>query len=170
MAQSATGLQVDPHGVIERLEQVAMLAPDTFAVEAPDHQHALIPCLAFAAGSLLLLLCVGLFLRRERFGEAPRHAPSLSCHHAVAWSRRHPIWPGSASCGRDRPAAPPSPCMRAAPLPCSRVPRKDAAMRLSLRGAAACLALVALTSCGTAETPVAETTTASPHPPAPRLP
>ncbi len=38
-------------------------------------------------------------------------------------------------------------------------------MRLSLRGAAACLALVALTSCGTAETPVAETTTtASPTP------
>jgi hypothetical protein len=46
---------------------------------APDHQHVLIPCLAFAAGSLLLLLCVGLSLRRERFGEAPRHAtvPSL---------------------------------------------------------------------------------------------
>jgi hypothetical protein len=37
-------------------------------------------------------------------------------------------------------------------------------MRLSLRGAAACLALVALTSCGTAETPVAETTTTSPTP------
>ena len=72
-AQVATVLQVDPHGVIERLEQVAMLAPDTFAVDAPDHPHALVPCLAMA-GSLLLLLCVGLFLRRERFGEAPRHA------------------------------------------------------------------------------------------------
>jgi hypothetical protein len=74
VAQTATVLQVDPHGVIERLEQVAMLAPDTFAVDAPDHQHALMPCLAFAAGSLLLLLGVSLFLRRERFGEAPRHA------------------------------------------------------------------------------------------------
>ncbi|TCO32732.1 hypothetical protein EV652_104338 [Kribbella steppae] len=72
VAQTATVLQVDPHGVIERLEQVAMLAPDTFAVDAPDH-HVLVPCLAMA-GSLLLLLCVGLFLRRERFGEAPRHA------------------------------------------------------------------------------------------------
>ena len=50
VAQSARSvLQVDPHGVIERLEQVAMLAPDTFAVEAPDHLHALIPCVAFAA-------------------------------------------------------------------------------------------------------------------------
>jgi hypothetical protein len=37
-------------------------------------------------------------------------------------------------------------------------------MRLSLRGAAACLTLVALTSCGTAETPVAETTTTSTSP------
>ncbi|TCO32731.1 hypothetical protein EV652_104337 [Kribbella steppae] len=38
-------------------------------------------------------------------------------------------------------------------------------MRLSLHGAvAACLATVALTSCGTAETPVAETTTTSPTP------
>jgi len=38
-------------------------------------------------------------------------------------------------------------------------------MRLSLRGAvAACLATVALTSCGTAETPAAETTTTSPTP------
>lgn len=74
VAQTASVLQVDPHGVIERLEQVAMLAPDTFAVDAPDHPHALIPCLAFAAGSLLLLLCIGLFLRRERFGEAPRQA------------------------------------------------------------------------------------------------
>jgi hypothetical protein len=72
---SVTALQVDPHGVVERLEQVAMLAPDTFAVDASDHRHALMPCLAFAAaGSLLLLLCVGLFLRRERFGEAPHHA------------------------------------------------------------------------------------------------
>lgn len=66
-------LQVD-HGVVERLEQVAMVAPDTFAVDVPDHPHGLIACVAFAAGSLLLLLCVGLFLRRERFGEAPRHA------------------------------------------------------------------------------------------------
>ncbi|MFG1819267.1 DUF6153 family protein [Kribbella sp. NPDC049174] len=71
---SVTALQVDPHGVVERLEQVAMLAPDTFAVDASDHRHALMPCLAFAAGSFLLLLCVGLFLRRERFGEAPRQA------------------------------------------------------------------------------------------------
>jgi hypothetical protein len=68
-----TALQVDPHGVIERLEQVEMVAPGTFAVEVPDHRHAL-PCLAFAAGSFLLLLAVGLFLRRERFGEAPRLA------------------------------------------------------------------------------------------------
>jgi hypothetical protein len=37
-------------------------------------------------------------------------------------------------------------------------------MRLSLRGAAACLALIALTSCGTAETPVAETTTITTSP------
>lgn len=75
VAQTAAVLQVDPHGVIERLEQVAMLAPDTFAVDAPDHQRGLVPCLAFAAaGSLLLLLSVGLFLRRERFGEVPRHA------------------------------------------------------------------------------------------------
>jgi hypothetical protein len=40
-------------------------------------------------------------------------------------------------------------------------------MRLSLRGAAACLALVALTSCGTAETPVAETTTTTSSTPTP---
>jgi Family of unknown function (DUF6153) len=74
VVQTAGVLQVDPHGVIERLEQVAMLAPDTFASEVPDHPHALIPCVAFAAGSLLLLLCAGLFLRRERFGEASLHA------------------------------------------------------------------------------------------------
>ena len=72
--QTVSVLQVDPHGVVERLEQVAMVAPDTFAVEAPDHLGALAPAVAFAAGSLLLLLCVGLFLRRERFGEASPHA------------------------------------------------------------------------------------------------
>lgn len=73
-APAAAVLQLDPHGVVERLEQVAMLAPDTFAVDASARQHAPLAWSAFAAGSLLLLLCVGLFLRRERFGEAPRQA------------------------------------------------------------------------------------------------
>ena len=42
-------------------------------------------------------------------------------------------------------------------------------MRLSFRGAAACFALVALTSCGTAETPVAETTTSTSTSPTPTV-
>ncbi|MGW1346907.1 hypothetical protein ACWCOV_38050 [Kribbella sp. NPDC002412] len=72
-ASVATVLPLDPHGVMERLEQVAMGAPDTLAVDPVNHKHAL-PCLTFAAGSFLLLLAVGLFLRRVRFAEAPRLA------------------------------------------------------------------------------------------------
>ncbi|TDD29656.1 hypothetical protein E1218_03540 [Kribbella turkmenica] len=73
-AQTTSVLQVDPHGVVERLEQVAMLAPGAFAVDASDHRYTLLPGVTFASAGLLLLLCVGLFLRRERFGEAPREA------------------------------------------------------------------------------------------------
>lgn len=66
-------LPLDPHGVMERVEQVAMTAPDTLAVDPVNHKHAL-ACLTFATGSFLLLLAVGLFLRRVRFAEAPRLA------------------------------------------------------------------------------------------------
>ncbi|WP_020389644.1 hypothetical protein [Kribbella catacumbae] len=65
-------LYVDPHKVIERLEQATMLAPSVLAPGTTDHRHQLLPCLAFLSGSLLLLLSAWAGLRRQRFGDQPQ--------------------------------------------------------------------------------------------------
>ncbi|TDD61581.1 hypothetical protein E1263_06740 [Kribbella antibiotica] len=66
-SQMAVTLPLDAHGAIERLEQVAMTAPLTLAVDTSDHQHLLVPC-ALLIGSVLLL-GLGLLLTRQRFGD-----------------------------------------------------------------------------------------------------
>ena len=71
VTQTVTSLQVDPHGVSERLERVAMAAPFTVAVDTSDHRHLLVPCAALLMGSLLLLLWAGLVLPRRRFADSP---------------------------------------------------------------------------------------------------
>ncbi|WP_405060014.1 hypothetical protein OG474_45805 [Kribbella sp. NBC_01505] len=70
----AITLPLDAHGAVERLEQVAMVAPMTLPVDASDHQHLLVPC-ALLIGSVLLL-GLGLLLTRQRFADAPLRAPA----------------------------------------------------------------------------------------------
>ncbi len=74
-------LPLDAHGAVERLEQVAMVAPLTLAVDTSNHQHLLVPC-ALLIGSVLLL-GLGLLLTRQRFGDVPLR--SLARH--VRWLR-----------------------------------------------------------------------------------
>ena len=63
--------QVVSHAASEGLEQVAMLAPAALATDSTDQHH--LPCLAFLAGSLLLM-AAWLILRRQRFGDVPHRA------------------------------------------------------------------------------------------------
>ncbi|GAB3954056.1 hypothetical protein GCM10029976_095530 [Kribbella albertanoniae] len=74
-------LPLDAHGAMERLEQVAMAAPLTLAVDSSNHQHLLVPC-ALLIGSVLLL-GLGLLLTRQRFGEVPLR----SLARQVRWLR-----------------------------------------------------------------------------------
>ena len=64
-------VQVVSHAASEGLEQVAMVAPAALATDSTDQHH--LPCLAFLAGSLLLL-SAWLILRRQRFGDVPHRA------------------------------------------------------------------------------------------------
>ncbi|MFB6726661.1 hypothetical protein ACFCV3_41210 [Kribbella sp. NPDC056345] len=74
-------LPLDAHGAVERLEQVAMVAPLTLAVDTSNHQHLLVPC-ALLIGSVLLL-GLGLLLTRQRFGDVPLR----SLARRVPWLR-----------------------------------------------------------------------------------
>ncbi|MFC9691451.1 hypothetical protein ACFTSF_23045 [Kribbella sp. NPDC056951] len=73
VTQTAVTVPLGVHDAVERLEQVAMVAPLTLAVDTSDHQHLLVPC-ALLIGSVLLL-GLGLLLSRQRFGDVPPRSP-----------------------------------------------------------------------------------------------
>ncbi|GAA0626325.1 hypothetical protein GCM10009534_72640 [Kribbella sandramycini] len=69
---TAITLPLDAHGAMERLEQVAMVAPITVGVDTGAHLQ--VPWAALLFGSALLL-GLGVVLSRQRFGDAPLQAP-----------------------------------------------------------------------------------------------
>ena len=79
--QVAVATPLGAHDAIERLEQVAMVAPLTLAVDTSDHHHLLVPC-ALLIGSVLFL-GLALLLTRRRFGDLPLR----SLGRRISWQR-----------------------------------------------------------------------------------
>lgn len=67
-AQQNVASPMPAHAVAEGLEKIALTAPSVLPSTAADHH--MLPCVAFFAGSLLLL--AGLALRRQRIGDVVR--------------------------------------------------------------------------------------------------